>query len=135
MNLNGFDLALQIALVCFPLPGQRGQTFVRCRACSIHNKLYSKNGSPTEGGGSGSGSPAAGGGGGGGSPEAGAGGRRGEGEGSIPAAGVDGGGDSGSTAAGGGGSPAASAGEAKAKAAALQQAWMEAATAEAHQQS
>ena len=28
--LNDVDCALHIAFVCFPLPGQRGQTFVRC---------------------------------------------------------------------------------------------------------
>ena len=107
LNLNGFDLALQIVLVCFSLPGQRGRTFARCRACSIHKQLHGKKGSQTEDGGSGGGSSAAGGGGGGRSLETGAGGRGGESEGSSPAAGVDGGDDSGSTAAGGGGSPAA----------------------------
>ena len=140
LNLNGLDLALQTVLVFYPLPEQRGQTFVRCRACSIQKQLHGKNGIPTEGrgscspaaggggggggsgspgaggGGGGSGSPAAGGGRGGGSPETGTGGRGGECEGSSPAAGVDGGGDSGSTAADGGGeasggrSPAAGAG-------------------------
>ena len=118
LNLNGFDLALQIVLVCFSLLGQRGRTFVRCRACRIHKQLHGKKGSQTEDGGSGggSGSPAVGGDGGGRSPETGAGGRGGESEGSSPAAGVDGGDDSGSTAAGKsgggdrGGSPAVDAG-------------------------
>ena len=128
LNLNGFDLVLQIVLVCFSLPGQRGRTFVRCRACRIHKQLHGKKGSQTEdvgsGGGSsaagrgggGSGSPAASAGGGGSSPETGADGRGGEIKGSSPAAGVDGGDDSGTTAAGGsdggggGGSPAAGAG-------------------------
>ena len=65
LNLNSFDLALQIVLVCFSLPGQRGRTFVRCRACRIHKQLHDKKGSQTEDGGSGGGSSAAGGGGGG----------------------------------------------------------------------
>ena len=85
LNLNGFDLALQIVLVCFPLPGQRGRTCVRYRASSIHKQLHGKKGSLAEGGGSGS--PAAGGGSRGG---------EGEGEGRSPAAGVDGGSGSGS---------------------------------------
>ena len=92
LNLNGFDLAVQIILVCFSLPGQRGRTSVRCRACRIHKQLHGKKDSQTEGGGS---------------------------EGNSPAAGVDGGDDSGNTVAsgsggggggGGGGSPAAGAG-------------------------
>ena len=134
LNLNGFDLALQIVLVCFLLSGQRSRTFVRCRACSVHKQLHGKKGSQTEDGGGGS--SAAGGGGGGRSTETGAGGREGESEGSSPAAGVDGGDDSGSTEV-----VEAEArqqvqvvAEAKTKAAALQQAWMEVATAEAHQQ-
>ena len=76
---DGFDLALQIVFVWFSLPGQRGQTFVRYRACSIQKKLHGKNGNPTEGRGGDSGSTATGG---GGSPVAGTGGRGGEGEGS-----------------------------------------------------
>ena len=76
LNLNGFDL--QIVLVYFTLPGQRGQMFVRCHAFSIHKQLHGKNGSPTEGGGSLA--AGGGGGGGGGSPDAGAGGRGGEGK-------------------------------------------------------
>ena len=59
LNLNGFDLALQNVLVCFSLPGQRGRTFVRCRACRIHKQLHGKKGSQTEDGGSGGGSSAA----------------------------------------------------------------------------
>ena len=38
LNLNDFDLVLEIVLVCFRLPGQRGRTFVRCRACSMHKQ-------------------------------------------------------------------------------------------------
>ena len=105
LNLNGFDLALQTVLVCFSLPGERGRTFVRCQACSIHKQFHGKKGSQTEDGGSGGGSSAAGGGG-GGSPAA---RRQVEAAEAGPAAGVDGGGD-------------------------RQQAWMEAATAEARQQ-
>ena len=111
LNLNGFDLALQIVLVCFSLPGQRDRTFVRCRACSIHKQLYGKKGSQTEDGGGGSSvagggggdSPEAGGGGGGRSPETGAGGRGGESEGSRRM-------EATTAAAGGGESPAADGG-------------------------
>ena len=107
LNLNGFDLALQIVFVCFSLPGQRGRTFVRCRACRIHKQLHGKKGSQTEDRGSGGGGSSAAGGGGGGS---------------------------GSPAAGGGAEAEARKQaqvvvEAKAKAAARQQALMEATTA------
>ena len=85
LNLNDFDLALQIVLVCFSLPGQRSRTFVRCRACRIHEQFHGKKGSQTENGGGGS--SAAGGAGGG------------ESEGKSPAVGVDGGDDRGSTEA------------------------------------
>ena len=154
LNLNGFDLALQVVLVCFSLPGQRGRTFVRCRACRIHKQLRGRKGSQTEGGESGggsstagggrggSGSPAAGGGGGGRTPETGPGGHGGESKYSSPAAGIDGG--DGSVARQRAAAVEAAeaetwqqpqvVAEAKAKAAALQQAWMEAATAEARQQ-
>ena len=97
LNLNDFDLALPIVLVCFSLPGQRSRTFVRCRACRIHEQFHGKKVSQTEDGGGGS--SAAGGAGGGRSAETGAGGRGGESEGKSPAVGVDGGDDSGSTEA------------------------------------